>query len=246
MLKSIETMNLLAKHVSKDNDVLCLLGLGSMDQVERADFYSDIDFFIIVEEAAKPRFLTELSWLEANPVVYSFKNSNDGYKVLYENGVYGEFAIFTPSEIVKAYFTGGLVYYAKEGFDVSLVEPKNSPIKRSVRVDYNVNEALTNLYVGLLRLHRGEVANASTFIQVYSYNLVLPLFEELYKQHDKYEDLYVFERRIEFRYKEAKSIISTFRQGYNKSKESARTILDFLSKHYELNEHMVKRINELL
>lgn len=246
MVLALQRMHELAEFVKMNSDVLCLLGLGSMSEVNRADAYSDMDFFIIVHDDAKLKFLEDLFWLKVRPLTYAFKNSNDGYKILYDDGVYGEFAVFTKDELANAHFTKGIIYYKTDDFDISLIAPKNAPKKRQVNIDFNINEALTNIYVGLLRQQRGEIANASTFIQVYAYNLILPLFDCLYEKHDPFDDPYVFERRIEFRYKEAKKLIEKMRQGYMKNIESARYMLEFLTKNFEINPYMIDQIENLL
>lgn len=246
MNKSIQRMEKLAEKLKNYKDAKCLLGLGSMSQVKRADAYSDMDFFLIVKDGSKDTFINDLKWLAVQPIIYSFKNSNDGYKVMYQDGVYAEFAVFTEKEIVDAHFTKGIIYYKTNDFDVTLVNPNHSPKKRVVDIHFNVNEALTNIYVGLLRLKRGEVSNASTFIQVYAYNLILPLFESIFKKDDLFEDPYQFERRIEFRFKESVSLLKDFRQGYLKNVESAQAMLDFLDKHFDVNESFVSQIRQLI
>ena len=55
---------------------LALIGLGSVGiESERLDEYSDLDFFAIVEEGYKPRFIQNLDWLSSvYPVAYHFQN----------------------------------------------------------------------------------------------------------------------------------------------------------------------------
>jgi hypothetical protein len=240
MNKSIQRMEKLADKLKSYKDAKCLLGLGSMAQIKRADAYSDMDFFLIVNEGSKENFMNDLKWLAVQPIIYSFKNSNDGYKIMYQDGVYAEFAVFSEKEIVDAHFLSGIIYYKTNDFDVSLVHPNHSPKKRKIDVNYNVNEALTNIYVGLLRLKRGEISNASTFIQVYAYNLILPLFESLFKKDDPFEDPYQFERRIELRFKESANLLSNFRQGYHRNIESAQAMLDFFDKYFDVNERFTE------
>src|SRR5690606_29140967 len=108
-----ERMNELVEFIKDDPNILCLLGLGSMSEVDRMDSYSDMDFFLIVNEGTKENYLNDLYWLKVKPIVFSFKNSNDGHKVMFEDGVFAEFAIFTELEIQQARFSKGLVYYKK-------------------------------------------------------------------------------------------------------------------------------------
>jgi len=213
----------------------------------RLDEYSDLDFFLIVENDYKEKYIEDLSWLSVKPVVFQFKNSNDGHKVLYEDGIYAEFAVFTKDEIVKAKFSEGRVYYHTEDFDLDLIRPRYEPSVKPVNIEYHVNEALTNLFIGLKRMQRGEISNATTFIQVYAYNLVLPLLEQVYGiTRTKKLDLYVYERRIEKDFPEVEKLLSNMRQGYLSNQASAQAILDFLTKHFKTNDSIVTAIRLMI
>lgn len=246
MVKAIQRMEKLAEKLKSYKDCQCLLGLGSMSQVRRADNYSDMDFFLIVKEGSKQSFLEDLKWLSVRPLVYIFKNTMDGYKVLFDDGVFAEFAVFTEKEIVDAHFTRGIVYYKTNDFDVSLVIPNNMPKKKVIDKNYHLNEALTNIYIGLNRLHRGEISSATTFIQNHAFDNILRLFDNIFKKLDDYFDPYVYERRIEFKYTEAADLLPKFRQGYDKNKESAHEMMKFLVENFEINPYLLDKINELL
>jgi hypothetical protein len=66
--------------LAKRGDALALLGLGSVGcDLDRLDDHSDMDFFVVVDDGAKQRYLDSIDWLEAlHPVVFSFENSVDG------------------------------------------------------------------------------------------------------------------------------------------------------------------------
>ena len=70
MNQAIKRLKEISRHLKNYNDILCLLGLGSMKEVERADKYSDMDFFLIVEDGKKDVFINDLSWLEVKPLSY--------------------------------------------------------------------------------------------------------------------------------------------------------------------------------
>ncbi|WP_252863483.1 hypothetical protein [Paenibacillus riograndensis] len=62
-------------------------------ELERMDEYSDLDFFVIVEAGQKKRYIDSLNWLEETyPLAYAFKNSDAGCKILFEDGIYDEYA----------------------------------------------------------------------------------------------------------------------------------------------------------
>jgi len=242
----IQRIKELGERVSKYEDVLCLLGLGSIADSSRIDDYSDIDFFLIVEEGTKDKFMNDLEWLKVIPLVFEFRNTRDGYKAMYEDGIFVEFAIFEPHEMSKVGYDTGVVVYKKDGFDEELAEARNLPKKRTIDVDFTVNECLTNIYVGVLREKRGEHASAFTFIQVYAANMIMLLFDDLYERRSESIDPYVFERRIESRYNEAQSILSKIKPGYDNNLEAAKNSLEFLNNNYKINMGLLNKIKSLL
>src|SRR6476619_328800 len=80
----LERLDDLAAGFRERGDAIAVLGLGSVGRdLERLDEHSDLDFFVVVDDGAKERYLVELDWLDVAPVVYSFANSVDGRKVLW-------------------------------------------------------------------------------------------------------------------------------------------------------------------
>lgn len=243
--RSYETLERLGRRVAIFPQVLCLLGLGSMAEVNRMDEYSDIDFFLIVEAGFKKRFFESLDWLEVERIVYSFANTLDGYKILFEHGVYAEFAIFEPAELEQAGFSQGRIVYRRSDFDASLVTPKRPPTPWKPALNHVVNEALTNLFVGLQREKRGEHASAFRFIQVYAATSIMHTFPALFLEQPVDVDPYGIDRRIEFRFPEANDTLKELCQGIERNVASAKAALSFLQNHFELNKAMVKAITDL-
>lgn len=245
MSKAYVFLNNLGKSLANDPHVECLLGLGSMSETSRMDEYSDMDFFLIVEKGYKEHYINQLSWLAIEPIVFQFKNTKDGHKVLFDNDVFAEFAVFEKEELPNIGFTQGKVIYQKQGFDLAWIEPKKVPNPKKRTQDFLVNEALTNLYIGLKREHRGEHASAFSFIQVYAASLIIELFEYVYPENPILIDSFVYERRIENRFIEAFDILSSIKQGYLNNKGSAKAALNFLQSHFEINPLMSKTILSL-
>ena len=109
----LQRLDAIGRSLAHSPGALALIGLGSVGrELERLDEYSDLDFFVIVESGDKPAFLADLAWLAAaHPLVYRFRNTIDGYKFLYADGIYGEMAVFTPDELLTAaYAPGRLVW----------------------------------------------------------------------------------------------------------------------------------------
>jgi hypothetical protein len=69
-------------------DVVALIALGSVGvDRDRLDDHSDLDFFVIVDDDARQRYLDSIDWLEElSPVAFSFPNTVDGRKVLFADG----------------------------------------------------------------------------------------------------------------------------------------------------------------
>lgn len=174
-------------------EVLAFLGLGSMHDQSRLDTYSDVDFFLIVKDGFVKKFLTHLDWLQVSTIIFSYQETEDGLKVIYEDGILLEFAVFEVAKLKDIPYQRGTVFYHKEGFDVNVLEPTKSYQPKPIDLDYIIPDLLSNLYVGLLRELRGEHVAALLMIQVYAAHKTLRVLSP----HD--DDPFVVERRIEQR-----------------------------------------------
>jgi hypothetical protein len=223
---------------------LALLALGSVGvETERLDAYSDLDFFAIVQAGSKQAFMDDLGWLAA-PIAYSFQNTVDGYKVLYEDGIFAEFAVFEPGDLAAIPFAPGRVVWKATEFDEALVAARvRTPGKPSL--EHALGEALTNLYVGMGRYRRGEKMAAMRLIQVYAVDQVMRLAPYIEPDQPVLRDQFAEERRFEQRFPGIVAHLPDFVQGYARSPESARAILAFLSAHFEVNAAIKARILEL-
>ncbi|MFV9505910.1 MAG: hypothetical protein AB4911_15265 [Oscillochloridaceae bacterium umkhey_bin13] len=221
---------------------LGLIGLGSVGQErERLDAYSDLDFFVIVEAAQKDTMLANLAWLaQPAPITYAVRNTADGYKVLYADGIFCEFAVFTPDELRTAASSGAVLIWERPGTRLMLPAPV-APAEQP-DVAWQLGEALTNLYVGLGRLQRGEQLSALRFIQHYAVDRVLALAAQVESRGPVTPDPFANERRIEQRYPGLAEQLPAFMQGYSRSAESALAILAYLEQHWEINPQLTALI----
>lgn len=141
---------------------LLLLGLGSVGQdLHRLDQYSDLDFFVIVEPKSKPAFLQHTDWLEAAyPLSFSFQNTSDGRKALFADGIFAEYAVFSPEEFGSATPSLGRVIWSRDekspSGQLDVLPRYQSVVAAAHPLDWHVAEALTNLLVGLRREARGS------------------------------------------------------------------------------------------
>lgn len=225
-----------------------LLALGSVGRErDRLDAYSDLDFFAIVGAGRKSEFLDDLSWLsDVAPVVYCFRNTGDGYKLLYADSVFCEFAVFEEAELETAVYAPGELVWKADGVNEGIAVPKRPlPEVDDCDSDWLLGEALTNLYVGLMRDHRGEHLSAMRFIQVFAVDRVIDLFDR--KRHELVvsKDPFNPDRRVEQRLPELKTMVAGMSKGYSHNRASALAILEILDQKFCLPDAMATVIREL-
>jgi hypothetical protein len=179
-------------------------------------------------------------------VVYAFANTVDGYKILFDDGIFAEFAVFEPQELANIAFAEGQIVWQAEGFDAGLLSPPQQRDSRGRDRDWLVGEALTNLYVGLCRYHRGEKLSAQRFIQHYAVDRIIELASTTEEEQPGFRDLFSIERRFEVRFPNLSQDLPGFIQGYDRTPESARAILQFLDAHFKVNAAMKAEIERLL
>jgi lincosamide nucleotidyltransferase len=245
----IERLNAIGKSLAESGNALALIGMGSVGiERERMDEYSDLDFFAIVEKGYKQKYIENIDWLsKIHPVTYKFKNTDDGYKLLYADGIFCEFAVFELHELDNADYAEGKIIWKKDYISETIAVPKKkSPQNNEVNVEWLLGEAITNLYVGLCRHKRGEKLSASRFIQVYAVDRILHLAKMIENEKQSFVDPFAPDRRFEERFPKISELLPEFIQGYDKNIESAKAILDYLENNFEINKSMYFEIGILL
>ncbi len=227
---------------------LGLLALGSVGhEVHRLDDFSDLDFFAIVEKGSKEDYLADLSWLQKEEeLVYVFRNTPDGFKLLYADGVYAEMAIFELDELVNIPYAPGRIIYQREGIDIPVESSIPLPPPLHVNLNYELNELLTNLLVGLLRDHRGEKVAAHFLIQqiaVERYFKIRRSFDQPVR-HDV--DRYGVHRRLEVHYPDLVDKLPHLLPGIEKNKEAAQTLLQLVRTRWNVSPTLVAAIEREL
>ncbi len=177
---------------------LALIGLGSVGrETHRLDAWSDLDFFAIVEPGHKARYIDRLDWLDrAAPLAWSFRNTVDGHKALMAGDVLCEFAVFEPQELAHIPFAPGRVVWKRAGVDETIAVPRR-PVPAATLPDetWIVGEALSCLFVGLQRWHRGEKLSAARFVQGHALDRLIEL--EALRRPPPPGDPFNRERRLE-------------------------------------------------
>jgi lincosamide nucleotidyltransferase B/F len=249
----VETTQLLARldaigrSIAATDRGLALIGLGSVGvERERLDRYSDLDFFVIAKDGCKSWFLDQLNWLETiAPLAYAFRNTVDGYKALFADGIFCEFAIFERVELSTIPFSQGRLVWHDPQVDQSIATPLYNPNPGETQtVEWRLGEALSNLYIGLGRYHRGEKLSAMYFIQRYAVDQVLALAEQIEAAQATLRDRFAPERRYEQHFPALAQQLPLLMQGYERSPESALAILDFLAAHFTINQAIADAIRQ--
>lgn len=238
----------IGKTLSKTQNALALIGLGSVGiDTNRLDQFSDLDFFVIVKAESKPQYLENLDWLtNIAPAAYCFANTPDGYKLLYEDGVFCEFAVFDEAELEETVFSPGRVVWKAEGVSDNIGIPQRAiQQKQQPSTEWLIGEAVTNLYVGLSRDRRGEKLSAMRFIQNYAVDRILELAERIEAVESIARDEFNIERRCEQRIPAVIKLLPGFLQGYERNQESALAALSYLDRNFEINPAMKQAILRL-
>lgn len=155
-----------------DERILGLVALGSMAGTHhQADEWSDHDFWLVVKEGTQPEFHADLSWIpSAERIVVAFKETDHGWKILFNKGHILEYAIFSLDELQLTRFQHYVVLVDKARVKQSMVAmvARGQHLIPSQPALYRVNQVLTLLVVGLGRYARGEEISASLFIKSYA------------------------------------------------------------------------------
>ncbi len=241
-------LDAIGRSVAGSKHGLAVIGLGSVGiELSRIDQYSDLDFFVIVEDGSKQQYLENLDWLSSiAPISYYFQNTADGFKILYADGIFCEMAVFDISELEKIPFAEGRIVWKAVHINDGIRIPKCKEGRQTAQSEeWLLGEALTNIYVGLCRFLRGEKLSAARFVQGYALDRIVDLSARLAIAGDAPADVFMPERRYEQRYPDVAMHLPAFMQGYEKTPASARVMLDFLDSNFDINPAMKAEIIKL-
>jgi len=238
----------LAASLRDRGGVIALLGLGSVGtDLARLDDHSDLDFFVIVDdETAQSRLLIEVDWLEVAPVAFSFANTRHGRKVLWADGLYAEYAVFTFDELQASAFAGARVVWSRDDAPAGL-EHAGVPVAVSPEVtpEHQVGEALTNLLVGLHRELRGERLAATRLIQTHAVDRLLTFLDLTEGGVGAAQDPFAVERGAERRFPGELLPLAAIVPGYERNGEAALAILEWLEARADVSPALADAIREL-
>jgi hypothetical protein len=236
----------IAASLARNEHGLALIGLGSVGaEMDRLDAYSDLDFFAIVEHGHKDAFIQDLTWLQAvAPIAFSCQNTRDGCKALFEDGIYVEFAVFDLEDLAAIPVLDVRIVWQRDGTILPDIAPPQSTLTEPPTQEWLLGEILSNLYVGLNRLQRGERLSAQRLIQGHAIDRLLDLLPLIETPAATSTDPFDRSRRIEQRFPQIAPRLSDCIQGYNRNPQSALAILEFLKQHVPLDPAIERRIRE--
>ncbi len=244
----LERLEQIGHSLEHTGQALALIGLGSVgSELERLDAYSDLDFFAIVKQGKKQHFLEDLSWLTTiAPVSYVFQNTADGFKLLFADDVFCEFAVFELAELEPIPFAAGRIIWKADGISNEIANPTQVSKPHEQSLEFNLGEALTNLYVGMKRFARGEKLSAARFVQQYAVDRVLELNQRLEAAQNDLADPFNRERRLEQRFPQLALELPKFVQGYEQTPESTLAILAWLEQNFIVNQSISRTIKKVV
>lgn len=241
----LQRLDSIASSLRSSGQARALLALGSVGaELGRLDEYSDLDFFVIAKKGMKQQLIDDLSWLRnIAPVAFHFKNTKDGHKVLFSDGIYCEFAVFEEEEMKSAAFSAGRIVWMEDDFDASLCEP-NIPSAPFAPEDLSwaIGEAVTCIYVGLCRYARGEKLSGTRFIQSYAADMIIACSSRFEQERPDFKDRYQNERRYEQRFPGMAAWLPCIVQGYERAPESALALLEMIEHYTPVDPSMKKEI----
>ena len=243
----MDRLDAIAHALAGDADALGLLALGSVgDPLGRVDAHSDLDFFVLVRNGAKARFIDDLWWLQAaQPVDWQFRNTADGCKALMRDGVFCEFAVFEVAELAGIPYAPGRFVWRRDALDPSLATPQRA-LPAPSDAAWLVGEALSNLLIGLHRHARGEGLAAMRLVQVAALDRVLELREQQVPV-DRHvaRDPFAVDRRVEMRQADAVAVLPAFAGGYRATPQAALALLAALETLQPVNAAVAAEIRKL-
>lgn len=243
-------LDAISRALRERGHVMGLLGLGSVGpELMRLDSYSDLDFFVIVEAGFKARYINQLDWLAAaHPLIWHYQNTVDGHKALMEDGVFCEFAVFEPHELTRIPYSPGRWVWRREDLSPTLSQPQVPTPSHLPDETWIVGEALSCVFVGLLRWHRGEKLSAARLVQSHALDRLIELdaLRATIADPDVPADPFSRERRLELRQPDLAQELPALVPGYAQTPQAALAMLSALERRRALmNSAIVARIRAL-
>ena len=174
----------LRQNLADDPRVIGLVAVGSMAQQDyQPDHWSDHDFFVITIHGVQEDMRRDLSWLpHAEAIIFHFRETEHGMKVLYDNGHLLEFAIFNEDELQLARLNRYRMLLDKDELTARMAElelaTQDFVVQSYTEPEQRFAELLMNILVGVGRYARGEKLSGRQFIRGHALTHLLRLVAE--------------------------------------------------------------------
>lgn len=155
----------LTERLRGDGRAIGLVAVGSMaDRDYPPDEWSDHDFFVMTSPGRQEELRNDLSWLpNGDRVALSFRETEHGLSVIYDDGHMLEFAVFDLDEIALAGVNRYRVLLDRDGVEERVEQVAASP--RPPRDDvFLFGKAVTAALVACGRGRRGETLSAAFMV----------------------------------------------------------------------------------
>jgi hypothetical protein len=159
----------LAENLAQRDDVLGLIAVGSMARRDyQPDEWSDHDFWVIVRRDVQNQYREHHEWLpQSADIIWAFRETEHGVKVLYRSGHLLEYAVFDQEELVVAKANRYRVLIDRAGLAERMARMAEETAQWAAEASdaFLAGQFLTNLLVGVGRYRRGEVLSAHRFVK---------------------------------------------------------------------------------
>ena len=240
--RSMRRLEEIARALAQTGHARALIGYGSTAEIDRFDQYSDLDFLVIAGADGKEILIRDTRWFaDRHPVIYCTMHTDDGFRVVYDDGVLCDFGVVEETDLPGIAREKGRLIWSETDFDHSACGAVLLPVTDESTPERHLGEVLWNLHVGLLRYARGEKLAAYRDIQEVAVRHLLHLVDGS-PRGEIPADPFVIERRYESRHPDPSRYLPHFLPGYEASPEAVLNILSFLEQKTELPEPFVSRI----
>jgi len=220
----------LAENAAALADSIGLVYLGSTAALERADEWSDHDFFLVVKPGTGEKYRQDLTWLpNFGDIAMATRETDHGLKVAYNNGHILEFAVFEDAELELAAVTDYSVPVDKQDITARMAAIAARPAPKLRAVEREFELMLELLIIGVGRARRGEQLMAGQFIRSYIVTNLISIISQTVESADasgKSVDALNLFRRFEKRYPQFAGRIEQALQ--NDLDSAARGLLEIL------------------
>lgn len=163
----ISDVDALVAGVARRPDVRGVVLLGSAADTARADEWSDVDLWLVVDEGSQDRYREDLSWLPGHEdVVVVARETEHGRAVVFGDGSYVELAVASPADLTVFRATQARVVLDRGGVAEAVAAITVAPAPRDRELARRALAMLCGrLLVGVGRARRGELVSAGRFVR---------------------------------------------------------------------------------